>query len=83
MSEEVYPWPVGVYVDRGEFSKIMMAMETQIGPEGVTYQIPDGTPEELRALSESYGHLCKLRDEVIQMGILPPCDQWSQVNSHL
>ena len=83
MSGEAYPWPVGVYVDRGEFSQIMMAMETQIGPEGVTYQIPPGTPEELQALAESCGHLCKLRDEVIQMGILPPRDQWSRVNPHL
>ncbi len=70
-------------MNRGEFSQIMMAMETQIGSKGLTYEIPQGTPEELQALRDSYGHLCKLRDEVIQMGVLPPLDQWSKVNPHL
>ena len=80
MTGETYPWPVGVYVNRGEFSQIMMAMETQVSRDGITYEIPKGTPEELQALRDSYGHLCKLRDEVVQMGVLPPRDQWSSVN---
>ena len=83
MTGQPYAWPVGVYVDRGEFSQIMMAMETQVSPEGLTYEIPQGTPEELQALRDSYSHLCQLRDEVIQMGVLPPLDQWSKVNPHL
>jgi malate dehydrogenase len=80
---ENYPWPAGCYVDQGEFSRIMMAMETQLGPQGVSYRIPSGTADEMSALRESYGHLTKLRDEVVQMGILPPLDQWRQVNPHL
>jgi malate dehydrogenase len=80
---ETYPWPVGAYVREGEFSHIMMALETDLGPEGVRYRIPAGTPDELAALRESYGHLTKLRDEVIQMGVLPPLMEWPRVNPHL
>ncbi|MCA9214921.1 MAG: hypothetical protein KDB27_17740 [Planctomycetales bacterium] len=83
ISGEEYPWPAGTYVDNDQFSKIMMAMETKIGTGGVSYSTPTGTDEELAELTESYGHLVKLRDEVIDMGILPPLDQWSSVNSNL
>ncbi len=83
MTGEPYPWPVGVYVDRGDYARIMMAMETHVGRDGVTYEIPQGTSEELAALRESYAHLGKLRDEVVQMGILPPLDQWNRLNPHL
>jgi len=83
MSGEDYPWPVGTFVDSDGFSKIMMAMETKLGPGGVTYKLPSGTDEELEALKESYGHLAKLRDEVIGMGVLPPLDEWSSVNPNL
>ncbi len=38
---------------------------------------------ELAALRTSYEHLVSLRDEVIEMGILPPTDQWSSVNPNL
>ena len=54
----------------------MMAMETTLGPDGVTWQMPGGTDEELAALRASYEHLCKLRDEVIDMGVLPPLGEW-------
>jgi malate dehydrogenase len=83
MTAEPYPWPVGAYVKEDEFSHIMMAVETELGPEGVRYRLPSGTPDEMTALRESYGHLAKLRDEVIQMGVLPPLQEWSQVNPHL
>jgi malate dehydrogenase len=83
ISGEAYPWPVGTYVNEPEMEQIMMAMETTIGPGGVTYQVPKGTEGELAELKVSYGHLAKLRDEVISMGILPPLDQWSQVNPNL
>jgi len=83
ITAEPYPWPVGTYVNQGEFQRIMMAMETQIGHDGVRYQMPKGTETELADLRVSYGHLVKLRDEVIGMGILPPLDQWGQVNTHL
>jgi len=30
-----------------------------------------GSPSEQEELEKSYEHLCKLRDEVIEMGIIP------------
>jgi malate dehydrogenase len=80
-----YPWPSGVYVDSKEqgLEKSMMGMETTIGANGVTWQMPNGTDDEIAALRASYEHLCKLRDEVIEMGVLPPLAEWSQVNSNL
>jgi hypothetical protein len=42
-----------------------------------------GTSEEESELEESYTHLCKLRDEVIEMGILPPVKEWNKLNTHI
>jgi len=80
-----YPWPVGTYVDSKEhgIEKTMMAMETKLNREGVFWDMPTGTDEELAALKASAEHLTKLRDEVVEMGILPPLDQWSNVNPKL
>lgn len=80
-----YDWPCGVYVDSAEhdFSKIMMAMETKLGGQGATWSYPSGTDDEQAALRASYSHLSKLRDEVVDMGILPPLDDWSKVNPNL
>ena len=76
---ETYPWPCGTYVDAPElgFEKITMAMETTLDENGLSYRMPEGTAEELAALKESYLHLTKLRDEVIEMGVLPPLSEWS------
>ncbi|MGL5787499.1 MAG: malate dehydrogenase [Bacteroidales bacterium] len=78
-----FRWPAGVYVKDGEFSHIMMAMETEITKDGVTYKPVKGTPEEVEALRQSYYHLCKLRNEVIDMGIIPPVEDWHKVNPNL
>ncbi|MGL5317614.1 MAG: malate dehydrogenase [Bacteroidales bacterium] len=78
-----FRWPAGVYVKDGEFSHIMMAMETEITKDGVTYQPVNGTPEEVESLRQSYCHLCKLRNEVIEMGIIPPIDLWNSINPNL
>jgi len=80
-----YPWPVGTYVDDSSlgFEKIMMAMETTVSPDGVSWVMPTGSDPELAELRDSFAHLARLRDEVIGMGILPPLDQWSTVNSNL
>jgi malate dehydrogenase len=80
-----YDWPVGCYVqapDQG-FEHIMMAMETTLAAEGVTWKMPQGTDQEMADLRTSYGHLVKLRDEVITMGILPPLGEWSTINPNL
>jgi malate dehydrogenase len=80
---EGYPWPVGTFVNTGAFQNIMMAMETELTRDGVTYTVPQGTDAENAELVESYTHLAKLRDEVIGMGSLPPIDQWASVNPNL
>ena len=80
-----YEWPVGTYVDSEElgFHNVMMAMETTLGSEGVTWQVPSGTDDEMAALRASYEHLIKLRDEVIEMGVLPAIETWGEVNPNL
>lgn len=83
MGGAAFRWPAGVYVKDGEFSHIMMAMETEITKDGVTYKPVKGTPEEVEALRQSYYHLCKLRNEVIDMGIIPPVEDWHKVNPNL
>jgi malate dehydrogenase len=85
MEDGDYAWPSGTYVNEPDagMTQIMMAMDTSLGPNGLTYNLPTGTDEELSALKESNDHLVKLRDEVIEMGVLPPLDQWSAVNPNL
>ena len=80
-----YPWPCGTYVDSpGDgITKIFMGMETTVGNDGVKWTMPKGTDDEIAALKASFEHLAKLRDEVVEMGILPPLDKWSGVNSNL
>ena len=72
MGGKPFRWPAGTYVHSHGFDHIMMAMETEINKDGVHYKELKGTPEEEAKLKESYAHLCKLRDEVIGMGVLPP-----------
>ena len=80
-----YPWPAGVYVDspKNGFEKILMAMETKIGTNGVTWEMPRGTDKEIADLRASYDHLVKMREEVIGMGLLPPIGEWTKLNPRL
>ncbi len=78
-----FRWPVGTYVNDDRFSHIMMAMETVVTKDGVKFSEPKGTPEEQKALEESYKHLCALRDEVIAMGVLPAIDKWHELNPNI
>lgn len=85
MDGKGYDWPCGVYVNDPVlgFEKIAMAMETTLSSAGVKYTMPKGTDAELAELRESYQHLCKLRDEVIDMGVLPRLGQWGAINQNL
>ena len=83
MGGKPFEYPAGVFVHNDEFKHILMAMETSITKEGVAYKNVQGTAAEHKKLTESYEHLCKLRDEVISMGILPPVDEWRRLNPHL
>lgn len=83
MGGKPFCWPAGVYVNNNRFSHIMMAMETDITSAGVSCKAVKGTPEEEKELDESYKHLCKLRDEVIAMGVIPPINEWDKFNPYL
>lgn len=83
MGGKPFTWPVGTYVNNGEYNHIMMAMETTVDKYGVTVHPVKGTPEEHKELDQSYHHLCKLRDEVIAMGVMPQIDQWKTINPNL
>lgn len=83
MGGEAFRWPAGTYVSNGKFNHIMMAMETVINKEGISFKEVKGTPAEQAELESSYKHLCKLRDEVIEMGIIPPINEWNKLNSNL
>ena len=61
----------------------MMAMETTVDSKGVHIHDMKGTPQEQKELEKSYQHLCKLRDEVIEMGVLPKIEQWPSINHNL
>ena len=83
MGGRPFGYPAGVFVHNDLFKHILMAMETEITKDGVSYKDVQGTAEENKALADSYGHLCKLRDEVISMGIIPPVEKWRGLNPHL
>lgn len=85
MDGQGYPWPSGIYVNDAAngFNQIMMAMETTLDQNGLHGKMPSGSEADIAALRESYNHLCTLRDEVVEMGVLPPLDQWATVNPNL
>lgn len=78
-----FEWPCGVYVTGERYQRVMMAMPTILGPDGVRWSIPEGDPDEMHELDAAYAHLQKLRDETIALGSLPPIADWGQYNPHL
>ncbi|MDA1191387.1 MAG: malate dehydrogenase [Candidatus Poribacteria bacterium] len=78
-----FPWPSGAYIKDGDHKGIMMAADTTLDKRGVSYRIPDGSPEDLAALKDSAEHLASLRDQTIADGILPPLNEWKRYNPHL
>ncbi len=83
MGGEVFTWPAGTYVNEGKFRNVMMAMPTTIDSTGCHFTEPKGTPEEMVALLASYHHLVKMRDEIIDLGIVPPTSEWIKDNPNL
>ena len=78
-----FPWPAGTFVNNDKYQNIMMAMDTKIGKDGiVTYNMPEGTPEEMAELEASYKHLVDLRNQVIEMGVIPAVEDWGTINKH-
>ena len=85
MGGEPFTWPAGCYVNTPElgFKNVFMAMPTVIDKTGVHYTTPEGTATELADLKASYEHLCKMRDEIVTLGIVPAVEEWTKVNANL
>ena len=85
MGGQKFTLPAGTYVNCGKcgFHNVMMAMPTTIDATGVHFTAPVGTEEEMAALNASYQHLCKMRDEIIELGIIPAVADWKSVNPNL
>ena len=85
MGGEKFTLPAGCYVnhDKLGFKNVMMAMPTTIDKTGVHFTEPAGTEEELASLQKSYEHLCKMRDEIVELGIVPPVAEWKEMNPNL
>lgn len=85
MGGEKFTLPAGCYVNDEKlgFKNVMMAMPTTIDVTGVHFVEPQGTEEELASLKASYEHLCKMRDEIVELGIVPPVAEWTKENPNL
>ena len=85
MGGDKFNWPAGCYVncDKCGFKNVMMAMPSVIDANGVSFVAPQGTAEEMAALHASYEHLCKMRDEIISLGIVPAVEDWGTMNPNL
>ena len=80
-----FEWPAGCYVncDKCGLKNVMMAMPSTIDATGVHFCAPQGTEEEMAALKASYEHLCKMRDEIVSLGIVPAVEEWTKMNPNL
>ena len=83
MGGEKFRFPVGTYVCNDKYNHIMMAMDTILDENGATYKVPQGTPTENAMLDASYKHLCHMRDELVDLGIVPPISEWNKINPNL
>lgn len=83
MGGEKFRFPVGTYVQNEKYNHIMMAMNTTLDTTGAHYAVPQGTAEENAKLDASYEHLCKMRDELVTLNIVPEISKWSEINPNL
>ena len=83
MGGDKFTWPAGCYVNNAVFQNVMMAMPSTIDATGVHFCAPKGTAEEMADLKKSYDHLCKMRDEIVSLGIVPPVSEWKSLNPNL
>ena len=83
MGGEKFTLPAGCYVNNADFQHVMMAMPSIIDETGVHFSDPVGTPAEMADLKASYDHLCEMRDEIIDLGIIPPVSDWKLLNPNL
>ena len=83
MGGEAFRCPVGTYVCNEKYNHIMMAMNTTLDTTGAHYVMPEGTAEENAKLDASYEHLCKMRDELVTLNIVPEIAKWNEINPNL
>ena len=83
MGGEPFRFPVGTYVKTDKYDHIMMAMKTTLDQNGAHFEVPQGLPEENAKLDQSYEHLCKMRDELVTLNIVPPISEWNKINPNL
>ena len=83
MGGEPFRFPVGTYVKTDKYDHIMMAMKTTLDQNGAHFEVPQGLPEENAKLDQSYEHLCKMRDELVTLNIVPPIAEWNKINPNL
>lgn len=83
MGGEPYTLPAGTFVNNEKYQNVMMAMPTVIDATGCHFTDVKGTAEELASLNASYAHLCKMRDEIVELGIIPPVEEWKKENPWL
>ena len=85
MGGEKFTLPAGCYVncDKCGFKNVMMAMPTTIDKNGVSFTAPKGTAAEMADLQKSYEHLQKMRDELVDLGIIPAIKDWGTMNPNL
>ena len=78
-----FTWPAGCYVNNEKYKNVLMAMPTVMDATGVHFGEVTGTAEELAALDASYAHLQVMRDEIIELGIIPAVSEWGTINPNL
>ncbi len=85
MGGEPFTLPAGCYANLPELGikNVMMALPTTIDKTGVHYTTPTGTEEEIADLKKSYEHLCAMRQEIIDLGIVPAVEKWGEDNANL
>ena len=83
MGGEAFRFPVGTYVSNEKYNHIMMAMNTTLDTTGAHYVMPEGTAEENAKLDASYEPLCKMRDELVTLNIVPEIAKWNEINPNL
>ena len=85
MGGDKFTWPAGCYVncDKCGYKNVMMAMPSVIDASGVHFSEPQGTEQEMADLKASYEHLCKMREEIINLGIIPAIEDWKKSNPNL
>ena len=85
MGGDKFTLPAGCYVncDKCGYKNVMMAMPSTIDATGVHFTAPQGTAEEMAGLQSSYEHLQKMRDEIIELGIIPAVADWGTMNPNL